>query len=428
MPRAGAGLVLVLLVLLVVSCVPPPAIDLSRPVDPSRPVAELDVQPLLEGMGVRVGIAVWHPTLAFVADDEGWTAGYAVVLRAWKRNGRRLAAEQTAERTVTVATRDATTTLQSDDVALTLDLPPGTYWITATVRDRNARTESVVGAVATVRPVEVVAPYRVQVLVGVPPAPVYSRTLLADGQPAHLRVRTEKDAAFQVTVAHVLLPPEPASPPAGPGLAESSLMWQPVAQQAVQAGAREASLELGALAPGAYRWQVRAEGRLWQSGTWVVRDVTFPVVTQWAEMVAALRYIATPEEVEALRTVVPEQRRARFEAFWQSDQRANAEANKAVQVFAERLEAANLRFSETRSGWQTERGMVYTVLGPPFFVERDYNLEVWEYRLDPTSERVTEFVFIRSTETGQWRLRRESAYAEPWAAAVARWRTGRVGR
>ncbi|MEM1093298.1 MAG: GWxTD domain-containing protein [Bacteroidota bacterium] len=407
---------------------PPPVIDLSRPIDPSRPVAELDVQPLLEGTGVRVGIAVWHPTLAFVQADEGWVARYEVVLRAWKRNGRRIAAEQSTERIVTVSSAEATTTLQHDAVALSLDLKPGTYWITATVRDRHARTEGIAGAVAEVRAVEVVAPYRVELRAGSALEPAYSSTLLADGHPVALQVRTDKEAAFQVEVTYARLQPEPPAPPDAPRGTASPLLWQPMADQQVGAGRGEVTLGLGVLAPGAYRWQVRAEDRVWQSGTWVVRDATFPVVTQWHGMVAALGYIAKPDEVEALRAVAPGQRRARFEAFWHSDERSSAEANEAVQVFAERLEAANLRFTERQSGWQTDRGMVYTVFGPPFFIDRDYNLEVWEYRLDSTSDRVTEFVFIRNTETGRWRLQREAAYAEPWAAAVDRWRTGRIVR
>ncbi|GAB5520230.1 MAG: hypothetical protein RhofKO_24810 [Rhodothermales bacterium] len=410
--------------LLLASCVPPPVLDLSRPIDPSLPVAELDVQPLLDAQGVRVGIGVWHPSLQFEAADEAWTARYDVVLRAWKRDGRRIAAEQSNERIITVDAVDATTTLQSDPVALTLNLKPGTYWITATVRDQQARTESVTGAIATV--VERATPYRVDVLKGTPLAPVFSRTLLADGQPVHVRIRTDARAAFQVEVARAELALRPASPPAAGRVSPSPLTWEPVAAQRSSAETPEVDLDLGALAEGAYRWQVRAGDRVVQSGTWVVRDVTFPVVTEWAEMVAALSYIATPNEVAELQAAPSSARRAVFDTFWQAGTRSRAEATEAVQVFAERLEAANLRFSQTRSGWQTDRGMMHIVFGPPFFIDRDYNSEVWQYRLDPASDRVTSFVFTRNTETGRWHLRRDPSYAALWDAAVQRWRTGRV--
>jgi len=71
---------------------------------------------------------------------------------------------------------------------------------------------------------------------------------------------------------------------------------------------------------------------------------------------------------------------------------------------------------------------VNTRCGPPCVDVGESNLVVGEDGLGPAAARARELGCTGNTGTGQWRLRREAAYAERWAAAVSRWRTGRVIR
>lgn len=92
------------------------------------------------------------------------------------------------------------------------------------------------------------------------------------------------------------------------------------------------------------------------------------MVANFDEVLRFLSYIATDDEIDSLRAGDARERRAHWERFWElRDPLPATTENEFRQEFFARIRTATLRFSVPggQPGWQTARGEVYIVLGPP---------------------------------------------------------------
>jgi GWxTD domain-containing protein len=91
------------------------------------------------------------------------------------------------------------------------------------------------------------------------------------------------------------------------------------------------------------------------------------MVSNFEDVLQFLRYIAYPDELELLRRGTPAERREQWEAFWaRRDPLPITGVNEYREQFFQRVRYATEAFREPgRAGWQTDRGEVYIVLGPP---------------------------------------------------------------
>jgi GWxTD domain-containing protein len=113
------------------------------------------------------------------------------------------------------------------------------------------------------------------------------------------------------------------------------------------------------------------------------------------ELLQILAYIATPQELDSLATGTPADRRQRWDSFWaRRDPLPATPGNEFRDEFFQRIRHAAENFGEVgRPGWQTDRGEVFVVLGPPDFVRErrtgrtDLGLETtgieWVYERSP---------------------------------------------
>jgi GWxTD domain-containing protein len=119
------------------------------------------------------------------------------------------------------------------------------------------------------------------------------------------------------------------------------------------------------------------------------------MVANFDDVLQFLRYIAHTDEMEELRAGTPAERRDAWDAFWsRRDPVPASGVNEFREAFFERVRYATEAFREpARPGWQTQRGEVFIVLGPPDQVmERVIgrsdiggrpNAEEWLYRSPP---------------------------------------------
>lgn len=139
-------------------------------------------------------------------------------------------------------------------------------------------------------------------------------------------------------------------------------------------------------------------GRFWVEvtgpGTGVVRTpIVLTISDQWMvanfeEVLEFLRYIAHSDELDSLRTGTPAERRARWETFWaKRDPLPITDLNEFRDEFFQRVRYATEAFREPggRAGWQTDRGEVYIVLGPPDQALERY-IGVSEMTAEPNGE------------------------------------------
>jgi GWxTD domain-containing protein len=91
------------------------------------------------------------------------------------------------------------------------------------------------------------------------------------------------------------------------------------------------------------------------------------MVANFEEVLQILRFIAYPAELDSLRSGTAIERREQWERFWQRRNPLPAAGiNEYRDQFFQRVRFATEAFRESgRAGWQTDRGEVYIVLGPP---------------------------------------------------------------
>ncbi|HUO50971.1 MAG TPA: GWxTD domain-containing protein [Gemmatimonadaceae bacterium] len=99
---------------------------------------------------------------------------------------------------------------------------------------------------------------------------------------------------------------------------------------------------------------------------WVTVGEGFGIVN-FEELLSYLRYFATPERLQQLRDLPPNQRAAGWAQFWkETDPNPSTVENEALVDYFERIRIANEKFKEQGTpGWLTDRGKVYITLGEP---------------------------------------------------------------
>lgn len=151
-------------------------------------------------------------------------------------------------------------------------------------------------------------------------------------------------------------------------------------------------------------------GRFTQRGEFEVRASRLFWLRDYFATVEALRYIATPDEMRQLLGALPEERRARWHQFWKRrDPSPGTRRNEWEEEYLRRVAHANREFGNVRqTGWQSDRGRVYILHGPPDEVQRSVapdgsSSETWHYFQDGRR-----FVFVDQSGLGDYRLRPES--------------------
>ncbi|MDP2915623.1 MAG: GWxTD domain-containing protein [Candidatus Aminicenantes bacterium] len=140
---------------------------------------------------------------------------------------------------------------------------------------------------------------------------------------------------------------------------------------------------------------------------------------QWLDEVVP--YIITPAEKEVFLRLGTEKERGEFiEGFWKKrDPDPVTPENEAKLEYYRRIAQTNKLFSTSGiSGWRTDRGRIYILLGPPKEVQRDFGSqgsglsaftgpkETWQYwdLPNPKLPYNMEFVFVDRFGTGSYVL------------------------
>lgn len=133
------------------------------------------------------------------------------------------------------------------------------------------------------------------------------------------------------------------------------------------------------------------------------------LATSFEELLEYLRYFASSERLRALRSADPAQRAHAWAALLRdTDPNPLTPNNEALSEYIERLSTANVRFREDgTAGWMTDRGAVYTALGPPDNIiepnaidpQRRDRTQVWEY-----VRHRTRLAFVDASGLERWRL------------------------
>jgi len=156
-------------------------------------------------------------------------------------------------------------------------------------------------------------------------------------------------------------------------------------------------------------------------------DDRYPRLTRPENLVKPLIYMTTSQELRAINDN-PNSKQALDKFFLAITSGNQMVSKKIIKNYYHRIEEANRLFTSYKEGWKTDKGMVYTVLGPPNKVQRSRDREVWVYS---QNQNFSEIIFTFNRKPNQftenyYELVRYPEYQAYWFPFVEAWRTGNV--
>lgn len=145
-------------------------------------------------------------------------------------------------------------------------------------------------------------------------------------------------------------------------------------------------------------------------------SITNLVISNLDKSIRQLRYVAYQSDIDYINEGKSyEEKLKRFLEFWKKlDPTPSTEFNEAFEEYYQRVYYANNAFKSYIEGWQTDRGMVYIVLGPPATIQTQsdftYNrtYEIWNY----TSKT---FIFVDYSGFGDYRLYSPPSFSQKYS-------------
>jgi GWxTD domain-containing protein len=407
--------------------------------------------------GLDVYTAIPYASLVFARQDSSFQAVFETFIRIRDEAGRSILQEVSVRDTLRLARFEATQDYAHYHRKHPLAVAPGVYGVEITVEDLGSQKR---------------AQRQVRVQVPGPDAVALGRIRLEGRRPGqpftpelalHLRAGLDSLRATVLLGAHarplqlflrvLRLPADTtvAPQPYWLQLSAGSLFYRGVRYNEAdtlvaqrrdappQVSTTSQAFSLAGLPPGYYRMEVEAlpvgvsslrDNPLRQVREFAVRTPGFPRLTTLDDLVAALSYLTTRQEQAHLEEApTPQEKRRRFDAFWGALVADRQTATNLFRQYYSRVEEANLLFTSFKEGWKTDRGMLYIVLGAPYFVESQVEEETWNYSYDEQNP-LHRFVFERirgfqsDTPFAHYVLERSPAYEQAWRRAVERWRRG----
>jgi GWxTD domain-containing protein len=148
----------------------------------------------------------------------------------------------------------------------------------------------------------------------------------------------------------------------------------------------------------------------------------FPYITMADDMLLPLRYISS--NAEFTQALGFGDAALALDRFWARVGGNPDRADELIRRYYHRADKANKFFTSGRAGWQTDRGMIFIVFGPPHQVHRNDLNEIWRYPQGVRSSAV-QFYFRRQNNPftpNHYILDRDPAYRSVWNIAVDNWR------
>jgi GWxTD domain-containing protein len=188
-----------------------------------------------------------------------------------------------------------------------------------------------------------------------------------------------------------------------------------------------ANKKLSFAKPGFYHF--RLDTSQWQGYTVYSFYQEFPYVANFKNLGAPLRYLTTSKEFKKIReaknkTVLKKQ----VDDFWLARAGSKERAKILIAEYYQRVQEANRLFTSFMEGWKTDRGIIYTIYGPPNVVYYSEAGESWVYGSENSSLSYY-FNFERVPNpftNNDFELRRSPQYRYGWGQAIEAWRNGHI--
>lgn len=428
--------------------------------EPGVPNFDMESIVRLEGERPIVEVLYSLPfaTLVFVKSDDRYVAGFELVVRLIERSTESLVSETTEHESLTVLSYDSTLSFHPYIGRLELEVPAGEFVVDAQVTDISSGESARRRQAVHVASVETGETFISRILLEGTRTPADFEPIISLHTPAEmdsLRASIQlynlpDPGELEISMRLVRFESDTtvASPPYWLEPSRGSLAYRGVdygvadtiqaTRRVIRGASESAAVEffLPRLDAGVYRLHI--EGRdgagtliVDRERTLSVKNPTFPQIALLEDLIESLAYIAYDNEIEAIREgTTPAERKRRFDAFWGALVSNRNVAANLIELYYGRIEEANLFFTGYKEGWRTDRGMIFTILGPPVYIDRRVETEIWYYSYgdrDPVNTYVFERVHRDRDEPFEtYVLQRRPYYQNEWGRAIDQWRDGDV--
>lgn len=166
---------------------------------------------------------------------------------------------------------------------------------------------------------------------------------------------------------------------------------------------------------------------------------TYPKLTTPEVMIEPLAYLASQDEMAELKSAAKP--KAALDEFWIKCGGNVDKARELIRIYYTRVLYSNYYFTSYKEGWQSERGMIYIIYGPPDKVYKTSDGESWGYKKPLIKSSwggrftVTDsylFFNFKKRENlfsdNDFYLSRSETLVTLWDKAIASWKKGIVFR
>jgi GWxTD domain-containing protein len=165
----------------------------------------------------------------------------------------------------------------------------------------------------------------------------------------------------------------------------------------------------------------------------------YPSMKSPETMIDPLTYLASQDELNTLRTAAKP--KVALDDFWIKLGGNVDKSRELIRIYYTRVLYTNYYFTSYKEGWQTERGMIYIIYGPPDKVYKSAEGESWGYRR-PSGKSAwgsrfssrEDYIFFNFRKKdnvfsdNDYYLSRSESLVTYWDQAIASWRKGLVFR
>lgn len=148
----------------------------------------------------------------------------------------------------------------------------------------------------------------------------------------------------------------------------------------------------------------------------------FPEIFKASQMIPPLRYITTKKEYDDIMNA-PDRKEA-MDEFWLTTAGNQGRARTLIQKYYSNVQNANIFFTSYMEGWKTDKGLIYTIYGPPTVMYRGNETEEWIYG-EPQNRNSLRYTFQRVQNPftdDDFSLLRSPDLKDPWYMTVQGWR------
>ncbi len=155
-------------------------------------------------------------------------------------------------------------------------------------------------------------------------------------------------------------------------------------------------------------------------------DSNFPKIHEPEGLIPPLVYITTSAEYNSLNG--RENAKLAADNFWIKNGGNVDRGRELIRLYYNRVYFSNYYFTNDKPGWETDRGMVYIVYGPPERIEKTAQQETWIYNRKEQG-LPAKFTFNYSPNKysiNKFRLSRTNSQEWGWSEAVYAWSNGEI--